>query len=514
MAAQSFPVDDRAWLPVHAGGRSAAVGLRELLVDAHRWEDLSVPVPPAAAGLWRILYVLAARVSGLDDPALSGDEWLERRERLVAAGRFDAATVDAYFQRYAGRFDLFDRARPWLQDPRLAVECLKTAGVNKLVLGRPAGNNQVWFGHVTDQQPGPLSSAEAVWWLVAQLFYGPSGRCSSRVVRGESFANSTAGPLRSVVSFHPLGRTVFESLVAGIPAPDTAAGLAESLDACPWEREELPDPLGVPPQRGWPGGLLAGGFRHAVLLVPDAAGEQVTDAYLTWAWRRPSAPVRDPYVIWRQNRQGGWYAQSADADRAVWRDLDALLHHADALRPVDRPQVIDGFRDLPYAGQVRLRALGFDQDGQTRDRQWFAATTPPVLQWLEDQDAEAAQGIGQVRQVAETIAGRLRVALRDAWRHATGPGAARGERSGDGPWGAAAAALYWPAAEREFWRRVDSREFTGAWSSFVRLALSVLDAVTDQHQHNLRFARAVDGARTIIARGPAAPARTRVRSSA
>lgn len=511
MAGQSFPVDDRGWLPMHAGGQSKMVGLRELLIDAHQWEDLAVPVPPAAAGLWRILYALAAKVSGLAEPGLTADEWLMRRERVVAAGRFDASAVDAYFQRFTGRFDLFDRERPWLQDPRLARECPKTAGVNKLVLGRPAGNNQVWFGHVTDAEPGPLSTPEAVWWLVAQLYYGPSGRCSSRVVRGESFANGTAGPLRSVLSFHPLGRTVFESLMAGLPTPDMSAGLDEAVGACPWERDELPDPLGAPPAPGWPDGLLTGRFRHAVLLVPDDSGDQVTDAYLTWAWRRPSAQVRDPYVIWRQNREGGWYAQPADADRAMWRDLDSLLHHNDGLRHVDRPQVIEAFIDLPFANHVRLRALGFDQDGQTRDRQWFTATTPPVLQWLEDTDPEIAHGMGQVRQAAETIAGRLRVALRDSWRQATGTG--RGERQGDGPWVAPAVARYWPGAEREFWRRVNGRDFDGVWSSYVRLALSVLDAVTDQQQHNLRFARAVDGARRIIARGPDTPARKRVGSA-
>ena len=42
------------------------------------------------------------------------------------------------------------------------------------------------------------------------------------------------------------------------------------------------------------------------------------------------------------------------------------------------------FTDLPgipreAAAALRVRAFGFDQDGQTIDRQWFTATTPPVL---------------------------------------------------------------------------------------------------------------------------------------
>lgn len=61
------PPGDAASEGVSAGEEvPAAVGLRELLERAHEIEGLAVTVPPALAGLYRVLYALTARVTGLD----------------------------------------------------------------------------------------------------------------------------------------------------------------------------------------------------------------------------------------------------------------------------------------------------------------------------------------------------------------------------------------------------------------------------------------------------------------
>jgi len=498
-----FDVGERGWLPVRVAGRlEAPVGLREVLLRAHEIEDVVLPVPPAAVGFWRVLYAITARITGLDTVGGSGDDWTDRRERIADKGRFDPDAVNAYFDRYADRFDLFHTERPWMQDPRLVEECSKAAGVNKLVLGRPAGNNQVWFGHFNDLKPTPVPTAEAAWWLLAYLGYGPSGMCSARRVKGQSFSNSMAGPLRSVVSFHPLGRSVFETLIAGLLPPELADDMSTARDLCPWEVDSLPDPLGVPTRPTWPAGMLTGQARHAVQLVPSEDGEQVVDAYLTWAWRKPSVEIRDPYVIWRQSKQGTWYAQRANSSRALWRDLDSLLHHQDGVRETDRPQIIDACMDLPFADTLRLRAFGFDQDGPTRDTQWYTATTPPILQWLEERDPDTAYWIGETRKAAEKVAQRLQRALRDAWREVSTPSnGGRMERVSDGPWLAQGMERYWPEAEKQFWQRVESRTFDGSLNQFKKLAHYILDQVTEPDLWNPRVAEAVSRAHAMISRG-------------
>ena len=505
MSAGSFDLLTRAWVPVRRGGARTMVGLRELFARAHELSDVEAVLPPGAAGLWRVLAVIAARITGLDDMQLSPEAWYERRNELLARGRFDPDATLSYFERYAERFDLFHPERPWLQDPRLAAQCPSPSGVNRLVWSRPAGNNQIWFAHHTDLDPYPVPTAEAVWHLLAWLYYGPSGRCTTRKVGATSMADTKAGPLRGVVSYHPVGRTVFESLLAGIPyLPPQDGGAREG--AAPWEAGELPDPLGVPARPQGIGGVLTGRFQHALLLQPGEGGATVVNAWVTWGRRDKCPPVADPYLIYQHDQQGSPSPRLAKVERALWRDLDALLLEDVGDAHSRRPKILKDAAELPaeVLEALRVRAYGFDQDGKTRDRQWFTATTPPVLTLLRHPDA--ASTVSHVRQAAERVAQRLQWALREAWtaiseRSDEGGPATRKPSGARNPWVGQGAARYWPAAERVFWAHVhgllagqDRGDPTG---QFIQVALRAYDEVTD-HAVRPRARGAVERARPRI----------------
>ncbi|GAA3446726.1 type I-E CRISPR-associated protein Cse1/CasA [Planomonospora venezuelensis] len=496
--ATAFDLRSQKWILARSGSRIEPTGLRELFIRAHELTDIDSPAVPAASALWRILTVIAARVAGLDDMTLSPDEWHTRRtDLLTAQSGFGEDRVAAYFDRYGERFDLFHPERPFLQDPRLAEECGKSSGINKLVLSRPAGNNQPWFSHHSDLKTVPIPAREAVWHLLAQLFYGPSGRCTSRTVNGTSEANSTAGPLRSVISFHPLGRTIFESLIAGIPYP---GALPKGDDLAPWERDSLLDPLALPPTPAGLAGALIGRTRHAVLL--KRSGEDVSDAWITWAWRKPTSPAKDPYLVYQYSKTGSLYAKPADATRAIWRDVDALLLKNLGDQKSQLPMVFEDAVELPFdvLDNLRVRAFGFDQDGQTRDRQWFTAITPPVLSLLKDM--AGARGLSRTREAAERAARHLRGALRNAWVAINDPSDGNGLPARKdipaGPWLERGAARYWSQAEQIFWRKVFERDFDDPGLEFVQLALRAYDAVTSDAGNSPRLVRAVERARGYI----------------
>lgn len=501
----SFDLLSQEWAPVPGGRR---IGLRDLFLQAHVFDDVVAPLAPAGAGLWRVLAVIAARLTDLDQPA-DFATWDRRRASVLAAGHFAEDAVTSYFGQHRDRFSLFHPERPFLQDPRLAEQCGKSSGINKLVLSRPAGNNQVWFDHHTDMDARPIPAEEAVWYLLAQLYYGPSGRCTSRKVADRSEANSTAGPLRGTISFHPLGRSVFESLVVSIPYPGSRP---VPEDLAPWERDNLPDPLGLPPTPTGVAGVLTGRFRHAVLLAQKDG--LVSDAWITWAWRQPTAPADDPYLIYQENKAGDRYARGARSGRALWRDVDALLLHDVGDEHARRPDVLDKAAGLPFdlLDTLRVRAFGFDQDGQTRDRQWFTATTPAVLSLLQDPDS--AIGVSQVRLAAERVARHLRSALRTAWVAINDPSNGKGppvrSEVPPGPWRDQGDARYWPRAERIFWRKLFNRQFEEPAAEFVKLALSIYDEVTDKAGSAPRARRAIEHARGFIfgAHKPAQPRRT------
>ncbi|MGW4824747.1 type I-E CRISPR-associated protein Cse1/CasA [Streptomyces sp. NPDC004227] len=515
-----FDLRDEPWIPVRLlTGESVWLGLRGLFKRAHEIADLELPVPPAAAGLLRILAVITARVAQdggvrLDDAGVAEDigKWHTLRRRVLKRGRFDPEAVDAYLDEEvtAGRFDLFDEERPFLQDPRLTGQCVDAkgapnpSGVNKLVFGRPTGiNGAVLFGHFTDTAPVPVPAREAVWHLIAQLYFGPSGQCTPRRITTERTGSGDAAPLRKSVSYFAWAPELFTSLVLAVPSPQVEADWAMP-DACPWE-EDLNDPLGPLPAVTWPGRLLTGRFRHAVLLVPSADHRAVTDAYITWSTHQAPHQVRDPYQILERRKDGAFQPREADGSRALWRDLDSLLLK-DSLQDALRPPCLE---DLPkqLLPSLRVRAYGFDQDGQQKDSVWFQATTPTVLQWQEETNQQMAHHVHRCHRVAEDAGSRLDFAAKVAWKIATdtntdpSPKAkVRIDQKKPGPWASQALARYWPAAEDVFWD-LTSAERTEACIErrFVEPALAALDeAIGPANRADIRVARARSRARAIL----------------
>lgn len=511
----SYRLDSEPWLPVRwlepsPGGdeecRPSRVGLRDLFLRAHEIADVELSLPPASAGLWRILALIGARVTGLES-ATNAKGWRKHRMESLHRGRFDAEEVNGYFEDYSDRFDLFDSGgRPWLQDPRLAEQCSGTSGINKLCWGRSAGNNQVWLGgHATDLSPEPVAPDIAAQHLIATVYYGPSGRCTSRSVDDVTKADTSAGPLRGALSFHPVGESLFTSLVLNIPYPGEG-----EVDFAPWERDDLDEATGLPSEATGLAGVLANQYRHAVLLTPSEDGRSVTDATITWGFRITgefreswSAPT-DPFRVYQTSKEGKPYARPADATRAVWRDVDALLWD-DKDEGRHRPVLFTTWtsRDgVPseVLRSLRVRAFGFDQDGQTRDRQWFTAITPAILHWLKGSDADSEDADRARRRVRLSIAAaegagrRLEGALTSAWKESNSPGGngAKTTETGAGPWLRPGMSRYWSEAESEFWHIAfdNGRESPG--NAFILASARAFEEVTDAYSARPRTAKIIE----------------------
>ncbi|MBW8484434.1 type I-E CRISPR-associated protein Cse1/CasA [Actinomadura parmotrematis] len=498
MTRPRFDVSTEACIGVRWADRDAKrpvrLGLRDLLVHAHEIEGIGVTPPPAQSALYRLLYAITSRIAHLDEDEYEGQEWWDRWEEIRERG-LAAEDVDAYFDEFAGRFDLFDENRPFLQDPRLAdpAVCPKSSGVNKLAIGRPAGNNAVWFGHHWDASPVPLKPDEAFADLLVWLYYGPSGRCATRVHEGVSAADVSAGPLRSSLSYHLEGDTLLDTLLAGLVPPDPDVRRDEDL--CPWERPDLPDPVaqvsaGASAYAG-PRSRLTGGWQHALLLVPDEAGQEVVDAFITWGRRGKQPSTNDSYVMIQLSQQGNLYARYAKADRALWRDLDGLLQLSTGTESGPRPpEVLRTFRVMDF---FKVRALGFDQDGKTKDVQFVTAVTPPLLVKIGEREPAKADRIGKLRTAGEMFGHRLDYAAKRAWALLTET------KIADCAWNEHAAAIYWPEAEELFWalhrKIMDGEDIEDPWRPFLALALRAFNEVTWSHVRDARSARAVEQAR-------------------
>lgn len=525
MSTGSFNLLHEPWIPVRWTGLSTEsaqhdlperVGLIEVLRRAHEIAGLDVVGPPAHAALLRVLYALTARVTGLDRAMRQGGAWRGLRQKVWHAGSLPVKGIEDYAARYADRFHVFDPVggRPWMQDQRLEKQCdlAKTAGVNKLIVTRPAGNNHAWFLHGRDSAPDFPTVSEAILNVLVWHYWGPSGRCSAREVNGEKSASATAGPLRTALSYHPEGETLFETLLAGLVPPRSDEPFEEDL--CPWELDELPDPAGLPREPKGPCSRLTGRSQHALLLVPDHASTNgqgtptlVRDSYITWAYRTGRMSRDDDFLVWQISQQGNRYPRPADSRRALWRDLDALLMKepvgtAQARRPEVFRWAVEVSEDL------RVRALGFEQDGQARDVQFVDASTPPLLDFVEGDVPRVSHPVARLRQLGERYGNRLNRALGRAW------GAYTNDPKSDAEaWTKPAAARYWPVAEDEFWAvfRSMSRDcqqldvgfdYAAARQAFLRLAEEAYDEVTRSVVGSQRGAKAVFEARTTLRRPP------------
>lgn len=114
MPPPSYRIDLRPCIPVRCGKHIEYVGLRDLLADAHRIDDLALPLPPAQSALYRLLTAICAPIAELDDPDQPIKDWLEHRTELLRrTDGFDTNAVHAYFDADPDAFDLFHPVRPW-----------------------------------------------------------------------------------------------------------------------------------------------------------------------------------------------------------------------------------------------------------------------------------------------------------------------------------------------------------------------------------------------------------------
>ncbi len=536
----STNVADGAWLPVRAlpGAqgvdaifgppptwfpRSVVGGYAQALIAAHLIDHVDLPYEATESVVLRNLVAMAMRVTGLD--RARGQEWRRLRADVLAEGWFDETAVKAYFAEHRERMWLFDPVRPYRQLPALREECEEWSPPGKLVYGLPSGNNHVWFDKRDQDAPVPVHVA--VWSLEAVLGVGAGGGCGSRQLPGRTARSKTAaGPYRNTVSYFVRGRTLFETLILNCPS-GMPSGPGEDL--APWETDALPDPLD--PASAAPSGrvsLLTGRSRHAVLLQPDAEGQFVRRLKLTWVFDAAGdkmAPAVDPFVMHTHVTDKTGREQikpvPADADRALWRDIDSLLAHIrpSASRAADPdapskskqkgttapPQV---FKDLsagigagPGADvlrSARVRAVSCASK-QASDVLWWAADSPFPLFRPAGESALVHATVRAAHTDAESTYALLDRASRQM---ALAMCAGNRKKAAGMRWPMDARRLFWDEAEQVFWQAVaDALDGTPHESGrFLTVALAAYDEATAAAAMSPRGMQAVTSGRVILTR--------------
>jgi CRISPR system Cascade subunit CasA len=371
MNADGFNLVTQPWLPCQSGdGAVVELSLSETLERAPELCRLVAGSPLTAFALHRILLAVV-------HAAIRGPKSLVEARELYAAGRFDDGVFD-YLKTWSGRFDLFAKERPWFQpapDPGAAP---KTIAV--LVHERAAGHNATLFDHSVDAAPPNLTPAEAAQALVTSQAFAVGGGVSRPF-------NLVSAPSTAHVLGLIEGQSLFDTLMLnlvrydGIDAPIPVM----SEDTPCWERgeDDHPDRAGTRP-RGWLDYLT---WQPRAIKLLREEGGHVARCVVSQHLRMATPAPMDPAASYRSDAKAGRKALRVRSDRALWRDLDAILigltGHSD-LHPTGVVSWAHDLRDLD-AAHPRLVATGLELY-QARIERWAQAQTPLSEILVEDPD--------------------------------------------------------------------------------------------------------------------------------
>ena len=223
----TFDLLRERWIPcVRADGTSTVLGLRDMLVQAHELRELCGDTPLETAALHRLCLATLHRVFG---PA-STSEW----SALWDADQWDAGCLDAYFDCWQDRFDLFHPERPFYQSVSMPITKVKS--LNTLIPHVASGGNATLFDHHTERDGIVLTPSQAARALVALQAFAVAGGNS-----GQPGRNYTDGACTRGIFFLAQGETLFETLALNLLRyPDDDVMLHRADDCPTWELDDGP----------------------------------------------------------------------------------------------------------------------------------------------------------------------------------------------------------------------------------------------------------------------------------
>jgi len=373
----SFDLTSEPWLPVQRrDGTEDVLSLREVFAQADQLRRLVGDVPTQEFALLRLLLAIV-------HDAIDGPRDLEQWQELWEDG-LPVSDIDAYLDRYRGRFDLLHPQEPFFQVPGLRTATGEVGSLDRIIADVPNGAP---FFTMRARGAERLSFAEAARWLVHAHAFDTSGIKTGavgdpRIKGGKVYPLGVAwaGNLGGVLVE---GDSLRETLLLNLIAFDTDnLHIYPERDLPAWRRPPLGpqqmDPLELSRRPAGVRDLYTWQSRR-VRLAFDA--ESVYGVIL--AYGDPLAPhnmhEREPMTSWRRSRAQEkklglvqvYLPQQHDPSRSAWRGLGALIagraeraEQGHEAADVIRPRIIDWVArlsiegDLPLDFMIRARLFG------------------------------------------------------------------------------------------------------------------------------------------------------------
>ena len=387
-----FNLIDESWIPcTMLDDTRMTLGLHEVLAKAQYVGEIGGDSPLVVAALHRLLIAVLHRNLCIADPRAWGATW--------EGGAFDIEKLDGYFQRWRGRFDLFDEDRPFYQ---VAGLDLSRGGSSARLLFHQ-DNNPTLFTHLSASEWPELTPAEAARLLIAFMAFDVGG--TKTAARGEPSANTKARAAllnRGAVMLargDNLFRTLMLNLCRYAPEDGEPWDFDGDADLPAWERDEE-----TRPEERRPDGymdLLTWQSRR-LLLEPETTADGravVRNVVIMKGFQAPDNYLheREPMLAFRSNpratgNQDPWPPVAFTEERALWRDSLTLLQSVSDQET--QPKTLQWLGDLaaediiPHSRVIPVDVLGLCSN-RAKVLFWRHERLPlPVVYLANDELAE------------------------------------------------------------------------------------------------------------------------------
>lgn len=405
----SFNLIDEPWIPcAMLDGSRQTLGLRDVLVRSQNIAEIEGDSPLVVAALHRLMLAVlyrSFRVQSLDD-------W----HSLWKQSGWDKYLLDAYWEKWRCRFDLFDDKKPFYQVANLDY----AKGSSSALLLFHQDNNPTLFNHLYKSEPPDLTPDEAARLLVGFMAFDVGGTKASE--HGPQSAKAAMLNKGAVVLAK--GDNLFNTLMLNLCRYDPEEGepwdFDRKEDIPAWERDEE-----TRPEDRRPDGyldLLTWQSRR-IRLQPQLNGNGkavVKNVVIMKGYQPPQRYAihgKETMLAFRKNQkatrnQDPWSAMDFKESRALWRDSLALLQVTDV--DSERPQTLTWLADLAYEGVIsRSTTVPVDLLGLGNNRAkiefWRHERLPLPLVYLDDNDL--VDELGDTLDLAESVAQGLNSVL-------------------------------------------------------------------------------------------------------
>lgn len=335
----SFNLLEQPWIICETSSGTEKLSIRQIFDGSTTPIQIRGDSPTQDYAVRRILLAIFWRAhQGAAVDSRSWEEWfIAKRQELVEDGHDNA--VLEYLDKYQHRFDLLDPTEPFMQVATLDTTKATRQPVSRIL----PDSEQDYFTMRTHEGRQSLAFDEAARWLIHTQAYDYSGIKSGAIGdprvkggRGYPIGTGWAG-MTGGTTIH--GRSLLETLLLNTPEKVLSPSSADDLPV--WERDadsstqrndragklakpEAPQPEGAADLATWQSRrirLFAEEDRVVAVLVSN--GDQIPEAGKN-VFGDPMTPYR---FSKNQTKKGqlAYYPKPYDAQRTMWRSLDALL---------------------------------------------------------------------------------------------------------------------------------------------------------------------------------------------